>query len=96
MRGGIEVTFDFDLNDVNDDGKVRVSEIIANAQQDPRCIFDISGEISLFLEAFLKMDLFFFSIDKTWRFAEITLLEFHITCPEPVLASNMARQMRIR
>lgn len=89
VKGGVSVTFNFDLNDVNDDGKVRVSEIIANAQQDPRCIFDISGEISLFLEAYLKVDLFFFSIEKTWRFAEITLLEFHITCPEPVLADNI-------
>lgn len=89
VKGGVSVTFNFDLNDVNDDGKVRVSEIIANAQQDPRCIFDISGEISLFLEAYLKVDLFFFSIEKTWRFAEIVLLEFHITCPEPVLADNI-------
>lgn len=89
VQGGVQVTFNFDLNDVNDDGKVRVSEIIANAQQDPRCIFDIDGEITLFLEAYLKVDLFFFSIEKTWRFAEITLLEFHITCPEPILASGL-------
>jgi Ca2+-binding RTX toxin-like protein len=88
VKGGVFARIFFDLNDVNDDGKVRVSEIIANAQQDPRCIFDISGEIGLFLEAFLKVDLFFFSINKTWRFAEIVLFEFSITCPEPVLAGN--------
>lgn len=93
VKGGVSVTFEFDLNDVNDDGKVRVSEIIANAQQDPRCIFDIHGEISLFLEAYLKVDLFFFSIEKTWRFAEITLLEFDITCPEPVLATNIGSDL---
>ncbi|HEY9171448.1 MAG TPA: Calx-beta domain-containing protein [Verrucomicrobiae bacterium] len=86
VRGGLGFEVTFDLNDINDDGKVRVSEIIANAQQDPRCIFDIQGRIYLFLEAFLKVDLFFFSIDKTWRFAEITLFSFEITCPEPVLA----------
>jgi hypothetical protein len=88
VRGGLGFELTFDLNDVNDDGKIRVSEIVANAQQDPRCIFDIEGRIYLFLEAFLKIDLFFFSIDKTWRFAEITLFSFEITCPEPVLASN--------
>ena len=88
VRGGVGFEVTFDLNDVNDDGKVRVSEIVANAQQDPRCIFDIEGRIYLFLEAFLKIDLFFFSIDKTWRFAEITLFSFEITCPEPILASN--------
>lgn len=86
VQGGLGFEVTFDLNDINDDGRVRVSEIIANAQQDPRCIFDIEGRIYLFLEAFLKIDLFFFSIDKTWRFAEITLFSFEITCPEPVLA----------
>jgi Ca2+-binding RTX toxin-like protein len=86
VRGGVGFELQFDLHDVNNDGKVRVSEIIANVQQDPRCLFDIYGRIYLFLEAFLKIDLFFFSIDKTWRFAEITLFEFTITCPEPVLA----------
>ena len=88
IRGGLYATIGFDLNDVNDDGKVRISEIIANAQQDPRCIFNIHGELGLFLEAFLTVDLFFFSIDKTWRFGEFTLFEFSITCPEPVLASD--------
>ncbi|MCX8155585.1 MAG: hypothetical protein N3J91_03895 [Verrucomicrobiae bacterium] len=86
VNGGLGFEVTFDLNDINDDGKIRVSELVANAQQDPRCIFDITGRIYLFLEAFLKVDLFFFSIDKTWRFAEITLFEIKITCPEPVLA----------
>ena len=86
VQGGLGFEVTFDLNDINDDGRVRVSEIVANAQQDPRCIFDIEGRIYVFLEAFLKVDLFFFSIDKTWRFAEITLFSFEITCPEPVLA----------
>lgn len=95
VRGGLGFELIFDLNDVNDDGKVRVSEIIANAQQDPRCIFDISGRIYLFLEAFLKIDLFFFSIDKTWRFAEITLFSFEITCPEPVLAERSSTDLLI-
>lgn len=95
VKGGLGFELTFDLNDVNDDGKVRVSEIIANAQQDPRCIFDISGKIYLFLEAFLKIDLFFFSIDKTWRFAEITLFSFEITCPQPVLAERSGTDLLI-
>jgi Ca2+-binding RTX toxin-like protein len=93
VNGGIEAIFTFDLNDVNDDGKVRVSEIIANAQIDPRCIFDIHGKITLFLEAFLSVDLFFFSIDKTWRLADLVLLEFDITCPEPVLAEKIGTEL---
>ena len=86
VRGGITATVNFYWNDNSDnDGKMRVSEIIANALEDPRCIFNIEGSISLFLEAYLKIDLFFFSIDKTWRFATITLVTFDLTCPEPVL-----------
>ncbi|MSU60792.1 MAG: LEPR-XLL domain-containing protein [Pedosphaera sp.] len=87
VRGGVEVTVDFNLNDPDDDGRVRISELIANAKQDVRCIFDIHGEMNLFLEAYLIIDLFFFQIDATWRFAEITLLEFDVTCPQPVLAN---------
>jgi Ca2+-binding RTX toxin-like protein len=88
VRGGIDATVNFYWNDNSDnDGKMRVSEIIVNALEDPRCIFNIEGSISLFLEAYLKIDLFFFSIDKTWRFANITLVTFDLTCPEPVLGS---------
>lgn len=86
VRAGVSATISFFWNDNSDnDGKMRVSEIIANAKEDPRCVFNIEGEISLFLEAYLKIDLFFFSIDKTWRFATITLITFDLSCPEPVL-----------
>ncbi len=86
VNGGISLTVKFFWNDNSDnDGKMRVSEIIANALEDPRCIFNIHGEVSLFLEAFLKIDLFFFSFSKTWRFATITLVTFDVTCPTPVL-----------
>ncbi|MDG2125198.1 MAG: calcium-binding protein, partial [Verrucomicrobiales bacterium] len=85
---GFSLSIGFDLNDVNDDGRVRVSEIISLAQIDPRCLFNITLTGTIFLEAFLIVDLFFFSIDKTWRFAEITLFEIELSCPEPVLAQH--------
>jgi Ca2+-binding RTX toxin-like protein len=91
VRAGFSLTVSFFWNDnSNNDGKMRVSEIIANAQQDPRCIFNIEGEVSIFLEAYLKVDLFFFSIEKTWRFATIVLISFDLSCPEPVLADLSA------
>ncbi len=86
VRGGLEVQVDFNLNDPDDDGRVRISEIVANAKKDIRCIFDIHGKFTAFLEAYLIVDLLLFKIDATFRFAEITLLEFDITCPEPKLA----------
>ncbi len=87
VNGGISAVITFDLNDITKDGRVHVSELIANAQQDVRCIFDIHGELRLFLEAFLKVNLFFFKIDKTWRFGDFLLFSFDITCPVPTLAS---------
>lgn len=89
VRGGLEVQVDFNLHDPDDDGRVRVSEIISNARKDIRCIFDIHGKFTAFLEAYLRIDLLFFKIDETFRFAEITLLEFDISCPEPVLADHV-------
>ncbi|MHC1765336.1 MAG: SdrD B-like domain-containing protein [Verrucomicrobiia bacterium] len=85
VTGGVGFTVKFDLHDVNDDGKIRVSELIANAKQDPRCLFDINGRIYLFLEAYLKIDFVIFQFERTWRFADLTLFEFTITCPQPVL-----------
>lgn len=95
VRGGISLTVEFFWNDPDDDGKMRVSEIVANALQDPRCIFNIHGEVTLFLEAYLKIDLFFFSIDKTWRFAEITLVSFDLTCPQPVLGEMSGSTLKL-
>ena len=88
VRGGLGLEVGFDLNDPNQDGRVRISEIISQAQIDPRCIFNIHGEIYVFLEAFLTVDLFFFKIEETWEFGRFTLFEFEITCPEPILAEQ--------
>ena len=87
INAGFGFEIFFDLNDVTEDGMVHISELLAQAAIDPRCIFDINGRVYLFLEAYLIVDLFFFKIDETFRFGEFTLFEFESTCPEPVLAS---------
>ena len=50
VEGGITLTIDFNLNDPNMDGIVRLNELIGNALFDPRCIFDIHGRGDAFLE----------------------------------------------
>lgn len=88
VQGGIFTDILFDLRDPNEDGRVRVSEILANIKEGPLCVFDVSGRVYAALEAFLEIHTFIFGdIEKTWRFAEITLLEFEVSCPQPVLAS---------
>lgn len=86
VRGGLFAEIGFDLNDPDNDGKVRVSELVALAMEDVRCIFDIHGRLYVALEAYLKINLLLFSIDEVWRFGEITLAEFDLVCPQPVLA----------
>jgi len=87
VTGGINADVLFDLRDPDDDGRVRVSEIIANAKEGPLCIFDVMGRIYVSLDAFLEVNLLIAKIDKEWNFGEITLLEFGIDCPQPILAS---------
>lgn len=90
VEGGVRVTVDFDLNDFNDDGRIRISELIALAEIDPLCLFNIHGKVDLFLRAFLKVDLLLFTIDAEWEFLTVTLFEFELTCqmPEPASVSN--------
>lgn len=83
VRGGITAEILFDLHDNNDDGRVRPSELIENFELGPIHVFDISGTLDAFLEAFLKIDLFLFSIDETFTLAEVRLLDFAIERPTP-------------
>jgi len=87
VTGGIYADVLFDLRDPDEDGRVRVSEIVANAKEGPLCIFDVAGRIYVSLDAFLEVNLLIAKIDKEWNFGEITLLEFGIECPQPLLAS---------
>jgi Ca2+-binding RTX toxin-like protein len=87
VTGGIYADILFDLRDNDGDGRVRVAEIVANVKEGPLCIFDVAGRIYASLDAFLTANLLIAKIEKEWNFGEITLFEFEITCPEPVLAS---------
>ena len=86
VTGGLFAEIDFNLNDPDGDGKVRVSELIANAKEDLQCIFDIHGELYVELSAFLKIHLLIVDLEFDWDFARITILTFDIVCPQPVLA----------
>jgi Ca2+-binding RTX toxin-like protein len=100
VGGGIFAEIQFDLFDPNHDGRVRISEILKNVENElkygnpllaPLAVFDVSGEITAKLFAFLKIDLFILKIDKTFDITpEITLLEFDIDFARvPVLATEL-------
>ena len=83
VRGGIELTFNLDLDDRPDpDGKLRIEEIV-DKLANPICLFEVSGKIEAFLEAFVKIDLFFYSKEFGFELVRITLLEWSSACKPP-------------
>ena len=83
VRGGIELTFTLDLDDRPDpDGKLRIEEIV-DKLANPICLFEVGGKIEAFLEAFVKIDLFFYSEEFSFELVRITLLEWSSACEPP-------------
>ena len=83
VLGGLTATIDFKLHDPNNDGKVRVDEIVQDVKEGGVTgLFDISGAFTASLSAFidLELDLGLKSvtiIDTEREIASITLLEYH-------------------
>ncbi|MHB8050091.1 MAG: carboxypeptidase regulatory-like domain-containing protein [Coriobacteriia bacterium] len=103
VAGGIYITVNFNLNDPNNDGMVHFTEMAANfwselrfGSEDPvmaaLSIFDVYGDLSVRLWAFLKVDLFFFSIDWEQDIVPMTpIVEFSVDFYRgPVLATSSA------
>ena len=100
VEGGIGANIFFDLHDPNKDGKVRIKELIQNVEDQirfgepalaPIAIFDVSGEIFVRLFAFVKVDLFFFSIDEEFDIVpKTTLATFDLPIERfPILAQEL-------
>ena len=95
ILAAIMLTVGFDLNDPDSDGRVRISELVGNflyelregtAALAPLAIFDIEGEISFQLRAYLKILFAKFEFEIT---PPITLFEFAIEFDrEPILATE--------
>jgi Ca2+-binding RTX toxin-like protein len=88
VEGGLRLTVDLNLNDPNDDGKLRIEEIV-DKLDNPICLFDVSGSLDAFLSAYVRIGFAFFS--KTFRFeiVSVRLLDFSAACdpPTPQLGS---------
>jgi Ca2+-binding RTX toxin-like protein len=86
VEGGIFANIDFNLHDENNDGKVRLGEILDSIALGDLGIhiFDVSGRVRTGLEAFVEID---YLVD-TWRRSvriapDVTLLDFEIDRPSP-------------
>ncbi|MCA9034378.1 MAG: DUF4347 domain-containing protein, partial [Planctomycetaceae bacterium] len=94
VRGGLEAEITFDLNDfetqiLNDlpvgDGKLYGSELIDRLGHGIECLFDVSGQLSVFLEAYLwiGVDLGFSTITlfkASKRFVDEVIARFDWEC----------------
>ncbi len=100
VGGGVFIEIDFDLFDPDRDGRVRLKEIAGNIVNEweygnpalaPLAIFDVHGEITAELFAFLKIDLFILKIDERFPITPaITILEFDIPFTRPpILATEL-------
>lgn len=83
VRGGIYLTVDLNLHDNDGDGRVRATEIADSLALGPVFVFDVSGSVEARLDAYYKINLLFKKIKKTYRLADVTLLNFNLARPTP-------------
>jgi len=75
VGGGIFATVNFNLNDPDGDGKVRLQEITDNL---PLCVFDVGGHLEAGLAAKVQVG----PVAKRFDIATVRLLEFAHSCSE--------------
>ena len=87
--GGIKLTISFFWNDPNNDGKFRFSEFLATALSNPICLFNVGGELSLFIKVFITLGISPFSVSFDFTLVEVVILDFNLkpdcTPPPPKL-----------
>ncbi len=90
--GGIKLTVDFTWNDPNNDGKFRFHEFLAAALTNPICLFNVGGELSLFIKVFITLGIDPFSVSFDFTLVNIKLLDFSLkpncTPPPPKLGGT--------
>jgi Ca2+-binding RTX toxin-like protein len=75
IEGGLQADLFMDLRDDSGTGKVRIDQILANKGFfAPICLFDATGELSLFIDAFLRVGIGFLSKKFTFNLVRLTLL----------------------
>lgn len=100
LKGGVTLTINLDLNDPNDDGRIRTAEIREIFSGNASCIFDASGHIEAFISIFVEIELLFTSIDFEFDLLRLGPYQlFKYGCPDfvPTLvtASNDGTELRL-
>jgi hypothetical protein len=93
VEGGIEFTIDFNLSDLDRDGKVRLDEMAANIYANsfnPIAIFDVSGLAEFFLRAYLEINLLITTIEFEYEFVRLELFSFDIPFERPAILASQS------
>jgi Ca2+-binding RTX toxin-like protein len=85
VEGGISLTISFYWHDPDNDGKFRLSEFVAAAIQNPLCLFDMEGKLTVFLRIYITFGFGPFSVTFSFTLVNVTLLDFsyHPDCEPP-------------
>lgn len=90
--GGIKLTVGFYWNDPNNDGKFRLFEFATAALNNPICLFNVGGELSLYIKVFIELGISPFSVSFDFTLVNIKLLDFNLkpncTPPPPRLGGT--------
>lgn len=101
VKGGLLANVGLDLEDPNDDGKVRGKELLANLGKGPHCIFETKGEVTFGVSAFVwvgvEVDLGIKTFKKTLferekSFAKEVLANFELACRDNPMPPVLAEQ----
>ncbi|HYH34661.1 MAG TPA: calcium-binding protein [Nocardioides sp.] len=96
LKGGITLTIGLDLNDPDDDGRLRAAEIRDSFNSQPGCIFDAKGELEAFISVFVQIELLLTSLEYDFdilRLGPYTLFEYGCPDKTPVLVTQEGSQL---
>ena len=78
VLGGIKLTVGFYWNDPNSDGKFRLFEFAGAVANNPICLFNVGGELSLYVKVFVVIGFSPFAVDFDFTLVNIKLLDFNL------------------
>ncbi|MBB6625724.1 hypothetical protein H5V45_00190 [Nocardioides sp. KIGAM211] len=97
--GGIKLTVGFYWNDPNNDGKFRLFEFAGAVATNPICLFNVGGELSLYIKIFVEIGFSPFSVSFDFTLVNIKLLDFNLkpncTPPPPRLGGTSGKVLYV-
>ena len=91
LKGGLTLTINLDINDPDDDGRLRTAEIRTVFEGKPECVFDVSAELEAFISVFISIELLLTTLDYEFdllRLGPYTLFEYGCPPVNPDLVVN--------